>query len=75
MRHWNKGVVSSYFFSRFCFYPTYEALKLIPASAWRIDFISFYPTYEALKLIFIGSLNVGSQLFLPYLWGIETQIV
>ena len=119
MRNWNVFLVSSTVPPYFCFYSTYEELKLplkywdglspagfystyeelkhpvyvvynhmfsfvftVPMRNWNIsicflislNIYSFYSTYEELKQILLTNNISYFNMFLQYLWGIETLI-
>ena len=58
---------------KLCFYSTYEELKHGYKGEDVIIFEGFYSTYEELKLGTVPKVPFVVNMFLQYLWGIETR--
>ena len=54
------------------FYSTYEELKQKYGDTIKRHELGFYSTYEELKHASAPAMNLLQNLFLQYLWGIET---
>ena len=75
MRNWNLEPPHPAGVFQICFYSTYEELKHFILLFYKNICSSFYSTYEELKRDLSEDLGEPVELFLQYLWGIETTLV